>query len=483
VEIEPAVVHAAPYLTELNRGGLRDNRVHIIIDDARHYLLSTQDTYDLIVSEPSNPWVAGVASLFTDEFYSSIRGHLRVGGMLVQWVQAYSIFPEDLKMVLATVANRFPEVSVWRGQWVDLILLAQSEPAVLSLDRIKHFWATPQLQDDYQELSLSKPESIIGYYLLGDWDLRRLVNGAFINTDDLTRLEYRSPRAIFDEKAGPQNIDMLYHASSSLLPASLFLPDARTALCRAAETLETRGEIERERRFLQALEAYRPSAETELRGKWFLESGHLDHAREAFENVLRLEPTSQDALLGLARVALLQREYGAAESYLDKLLERSPQFGPALELYATLAIGHNDWARAADWELKVVNEESRSSTEELGKLAELLVNSGQTTSAEFWCDELLKRDPYNAAGHRALGIIRERQRRWEEARSELEFVERYYPVWDSRIYALLAKAYRNLDRSEDADAVLKKGQRLFPGDASLQNAIAAVSGLSFPGRY
>ncbi len=104
VEIEPAVINAAPFLISLNRNVLSDPRVHVIFDDARNFLLTTREKYDLIISEPSNPWIAGVATLFTDEFYAGARRALAPGGKFVQWLQSYSLAPADLKMVVATLA-------------------------------------------------------------------------------------------------------------------------------------------------------------------------------------------------------------------------------------------------------------------------------------------------------------------------------------------------------------------------------------------
>jgi tetratricopeptide (TPR) repeat protein len=376
---------------------------------------------------------------------------------------------------LATVANQFPQVSVWKGQEVDLVLLAQSEPAPLSLDRLKRLWSIPQLQEDYQELSLTEPESLIAYHILDDWDLRKLIATAPINTDDLTLLEYHAPQAIFAENAGTRNMDLLINASSNLLPTSVLLPDVRAALWRAAETLDHRGEIGREASFIQMLADYGSSAETEaFLANWLLRSGNVGVAQAGFDNALRLDPSSKDALLGLARTALARKDYASAESYLGRILARDPKFVPALETYATLELSRNNLIQAATWQTKLVAADSHTPLEAFGQLIDLLVNSGQISSAEDWCAELLKRDPYNGEAHRALGVIRERQHRWEEARFHLEFVERYYPVWDPRIYAVLANVYLNLDRPEDAKSVLKKAQRIFPGDATLQRAVAAT---------
>src|SRR5258706_2232969 len=115
VEIEPAVMGAAGLLTQLNRNVLQNSRVHITIDDARNFLFTTRERYDLIVSEPSNPWIAGIATLFTREFYRAAQAHLARGGVFVQWVQAYSLFPEDLRMVLSTFLSQFQAATLWHG--------------------------------------------------------------------------------------------------------------------------------------------------------------------------------------------------------------------------------------------------------------------------------------------------------------------------------------------------------------------------------
>jgi spermidine synthase len=93
VEIEPAVLGAAPLLTELNRNVLQDPRVHIIFDDARNFLFTSRQQYDLIVSEPSNPWMAGIASLYTQEFYHAAQQRLAPAAFSCSGSRAMPSFP------------------------------------------------------------------------------------------------------------------------------------------------------------------------------------------------------------------------------------------------------------------------------------------------------------------------------------------------------------------------------------------------------
>ncbi|MCL4524666.1 MAG: fused MFS/spermidine synthase, partial [Acidobacteria bacterium] len=205
VEIEPAVIRAAEFLQPLNRNVLRDPRVHVVLDDARNFLLTTREQYDLIISEPSNPWIAGVAALYTDEFYREARSRLQPGGMFVQWVQAYSLYPEDFRMILATFLPHFPQVTLWRGEPPDYILLGQRDAAPLTLERLREKWANPALRADFELLGMRRPEGLAGFHRLDDGDLRKLAGDAIRNTDDRNHLEYRAPRGLLVKGLEDQN--------------------------------------------------------------------------------------------------------------------------------------------------------------------------------------------------------------------------------------------------------------------------------------
>src|SRR5262249_38963861 len=91
VELEPSVVHVAALCAPVNGNALANPKVHLIFGDAREFLLTTANTYDVIASEPSNPYRAGTASLFTREFYDAVAARLTAQGVFAQWVQAYEV--------------------------------------------------------------------------------------------------------------------------------------------------------------------------------------------------------------------------------------------------------------------------------------------------------------------------------------------------------------------------------------------------------
>jgi spermidine synthase len=124
VEIEPAVVRAAPHFLPYNRRALSDPRGQIHYEDAKTFFATHPQRYDVIVSEPSNPWVSGTASLFSDEFYRDVRRHVREGGLLVQWIQAYEISPVLLASVMEAMRPHFSDYDIWAPNEGDLVVVA-----------------------------------------------------------------------------------------------------------------------------------------------------------------------------------------------------------------------------------------------------------------------------------------------------------------------------------------------------------------------
>jgi SAM-dependent methyltransferase len=124
IEIEPAVVRAAREFQPFNRRAFDDPRSRVHIEDAKTFFSTQQVRYDVIVSEPSNPWVSGVAGLFSAEFYRHARRHLREGGLFVQWIQLYEFSPPLLASVIEALRPVFSDYVIWLANDGDLILVA-----------------------------------------------------------------------------------------------------------------------------------------------------------------------------------------------------------------------------------------------------------------------------------------------------------------------------------------------------------------------
>lgn len=471
IEIEPAVMHAYPHLAVLNRGVLGDRRVHVILDDARNFLFATQNRYDLIISEPSNPWVAGVATLFTQEFYRQVRARLQPGGMFVQWVQAYTIFPQDLKMIFGTLTPEFPRVSLWAGGPADYILLAQSEAGLLTLDRLRQSLQVPAVREDFQQLGIYSPEGLIAYHRLDDADLRALLKDALRNTDDHTRLEYRAPQALLSVSALGENQLMMARQHSTLLPRSVAIEDQRHALVAAAQTAMAEEDYQRAGTFLAALPQDPSTAEAELiRAQWLAASGKLDEARTACERARTLDPSSTSILFELANIAGLQKDYGSAEKFLEQILQQQPGSLPVFQSFAMLELQQGNVAKAIEWQIKRVRGDPAPQARDLNVLASLFVKLGDYGKAESIYAISLSQDPHDFGAHFRLGEIYLQQGRWDEARKQLEFVVRWFPLERPEPYIDLAQAYSSLGQSSDAKSIVDKGRRFFPNDTVLLRA-------------
>jgi hypothetical protein len=138
IELEPAVAGlATSYFTAVNRDVIGKPSVHLTIGDAREVLLVAGPAYDLIASEPSNPYRAGVASLYTREFYQAIQRRLAKDGIFTQWVQGYDVDARTIRLVYATLSSVFPYVETWSPQPADLIFVCHQEAPAYSVEYLQ----------------------------------------------------------------------------------------------------------------------------------------------------------------------------------------------------------------------------------------------------------------------------------------------------------------------------------------------------------
>jgi len=223
VELSSAVVEAirppdgstGPF-DIVNDRSLDDPRVRLIIGDGRNHLALTDRQYDVIISEPSNPWFAGVASLFTHEFFESCRARLKDDGVLCQWVQSYELPVEELFRLVRTVHEVFDSVTVWTSAppGRDFIIIGSSESRP-NLSTVTMLMQRPSVRDDLARIEITEPAGFWGLYLFEAADLDSIEDiGAFaeikLNTDNWNKLRFTSIRALWD-----QSQDDLYRAMGS----------------------------------------------------------------------------------------------------------------------------------------------------------------------------------------------------------------------------------------------------------------------------
>ena len=199
IELEPGTISASRFFAHVNNLPLDDPRSRLIIDDARTYLRVSPERYDIIVSEPSHPWVPGVANLFTQEFFELGRARLNDQGIFVQWVQIYQLSTESLRSVLATYHKVFPHVLMFRvgglNKGKDLLLIGSNHP--LNLDRLPERLLDHRVQAELARVNLSSEADVRSWLVCDETRLGPAIAGAKINTDDNMHIETSVPREAF----------------------------------------------------------------------------------------------------------------------------------------------------------------------------------------------------------------------------------------------------------------------------------------------
>ncbi len=210
VELEPAIDEMASRCSALNWDVLHHPRVRRIYDDGREFVFTTDNEYDLIISEPSNPYRAGVASLYTTEFYQAVRKCLRPKGVFVQWLQAYEISDSTVGTVLATVGAQFKHVEVWQTLPADLQLICSDAPLDYTAEELRERISTGAVQDALaKSWSVYDVEGFLAHFVAGPGWAEQMVKVPFIasNTDDRTVLEYGFAKSV--GRATPFSVELV----------------------------------------------------------------------------------------------------------------------------------------------------------------------------------------------------------------------------------------------------------------------------------
>ncbi len=303
VEIEPALSRAAAFFSDVNHGILNDPRFHLLTGDARQHLASTKKQYDLIVSEPSNPWIEGVASLFTKEAFHSARERLSPGGVFCQWFHSYAMKESDFRMIVQTFVAVFPHAVLLTTTENDFLLLGTNAPWRIDYRNAeKLFNANETAKKDLSLIGLHHPFALLSTtFLLQDKELRGYASGAPLHCDDRPVLEYSAPYYLYkDEKNAI--------ASSILSSKVSFLPEG-------IEGLDMTG---RERETLY-----------NISGEAFLRLQQLRQAEQAIREASKLSDKNARTWTNLGRIHFLKENLPSAETAFRKALAADPGYALA----------------------------------------------------------------------------------------------------------------------------------------------------------
>jgi spermidine synthase len=197
-EISPAVIAAAPLFDAFNLRASESPKVEIVVSDAYRAMLRRSETYDLILSEPSNPWVAGVEMVYTQEFLEAARDRLAPGGIYAQWTHLYETDPKALELVLRTYDAVFDHTAVWSTMQTDLVILGLMDgPSALDLDRIAARAAQPDFTAGMRRAKVDSLPALLAHEMLPQGVLRELKLTGPLHTLLHPRLNYLAGRGFF----------------------------------------------------------------------------------------------------------------------------------------------------------------------------------------------------------------------------------------------------------------------------------------------
>ena len=436
VEISPEVVEAARrHFADVQRGALDDPRLRLRVTDARHHLQLTPRRFDVIVSEPSNPWMAGVASLFTREFFTLARERLREGGLFCQWMHVYGMAAEDVRTVVGGFADVFPESGLFQVTEGDLLLVgAAGAWPTPSRAEIASRMEAPRVAEDLRRVGLTRPGALGTLFVLGPGRLAAFAGEAPRHTDDRPILELRAARSMLANTSGENR--------RALLAAGAGPPVEPWASLRAAATPEDlveRGRLlERSTSLALALEAYATALRLDPRHTAAQEGlariGAVSAALPLVEGLLKALADGPDPLgarVSLARLYRAQGRFEEATSEIVTVLARDAQNVRALKLMAAL---QGDRGEAAMAFLAAARAFSlaEDDAEAAALLASASLLSGEAPAALERSEDALALDPGHELALRVRALALARLQKPVETRAAFEvLLEKDGGSWQS----------------------------------------------------
>jgi spermidine synthase len=216
-DIEPLIPKiVADYFRHENHDVIRDPRVEIVYDDARHYIATTKEKFDLITSDPIHPWVKGSAVLYSREYFELCRQRLNPGGLVTQWVPLYEANRSVVQSEIATFFSVFPHGTIWAndddGFGYDTVMLGQAAPLEIDLESLQHRLDRAdhaRVRLALSDLGFNSAIDLLSTYAARFADLRGWLHAAEINHDRNLRLQYLAGLQLDSNKGADAYLEII----------------------------------------------------------------------------------------------------------------------------------------------------------------------------------------------------------------------------------------------------------------------------------
>jgi len=400
LELEPAVIEASHLFDDFNHKPLDNPQVRVIADDARVYISTVREPYDVIISEPSNPWLSGASNLFTKEFFQAARKALGENGVLLQWLQLYGMDSTSVKVVLSALRSQFPYIYGFQAARddTDLILLARQTP--LSARDLPDWGQLPEaIKRELNRINLYSSSDLWSLLRLTPDDFERIIGDNRIeNTDDNMYVALRSPWHLFD--LSDELLTLFQPNSGGVLTIEDVSLPANDIAALALSHLWTRGDMYMATHMASIALRAGESANSRVFTAELLDRSKRNHTGKILSRLDRAVQLEPDGLIPrFARAYYLYYETDKYEKALQDIqaaLSADPEYWPARRLKLNILSDMERYQQArTEAEILVESPYVELDGELWADAAQLAVKVGKLSDGAIEMNRYLHRYPYS----------------------------------------------------------------------------------------
>ena len=217
VEIDDAVISASNFFNHVSGNPFTNNRFKIIHADARTVLSSGRQTYDIIISEPSNPWITGVSNLFTVDYFTAAFHKLSEKGIMCQWIHSYYMDTDTLMIIFRSFQAVFPFCSLWEGSSGDYLILGSQFDHISLNQDYAFLFSNPLIKEDLLRLDIIDSSNLRQRLILNSADFSAMtqLTGSKLNTDDTPYVEFNAPMSLYHNTVDENQAHILSYKITS----------------------------------------------------------------------------------------------------------------------------------------------------------------------------------------------------------------------------------------------------------------------------
>ncbi|MGA1791823.1 MAG: fused MFS/spermidine synthase [bacterium] len=512
VEISPEVEEASHYFDHINYNILADPRVELIIEDGRNHLALTDRRYDVILSQPSNPWIAGISDLFTREYFQLCRKRLKPKGVTCVWFNAYHIEHEIFRNIIHTFHSIFPFFTIWESsRGTDYLLIGSEEMVTLDYSALLSRLRDEGIAHDLRRIDIKDASELLAHFVMDENGVEDYLKGRGIrlHTDDNALVEFSAPQAIYKPNTripimeavnrfrseslpfliysggGQERLDEVNHQVGKRIKARKHITNGNICLTKGEEETAI-SEFEKAIR-LNPEELHTVKRYIEALAYLYEEKDQIEEAERLFKKVIALDPgrgdihyqmglihyekqewdqalkefqlalhhlESAEGYYNLSLVYHKKGDLGAAMQAAQRVLEFDPNYIEAWNHLGNLYLaGHDLNLAAVQYERALELDPERVSAHI--NLGLIHTRKGETEEAIVHLREALRLDPNNAEAHNNLGIVFLGQGHYEQAIPELKKALAIRPDY-AKALVNLGVVHVRLNENQKAEAFFRQ---------------------------